>query len=155
MNNAEVLQRLEYRHARFDDLEDLADLEAKVFTEAPYQYLMLRQLFDLHGSDWLVAELDGKVIGYALTLERGGRALLFTFAVDKQYQRQGYGRGLLTRALQVCSDLGAEVMNLTVRPDNRRAGALFEQAGFEFVKHDEAYFGEGEPRDLFEYRFRS
>src|SRR6266568_8002929 len=79
MENAHVPQPV-YRSARLVDLHDIADIEAAVFPE-PYLYLMLRQLFELHGSEWLVAELDGAVIGYALTLERRGRSVLFTFAV--------------------------------------------------------------------------
>lgn len=143
----------EYRKACFADIEDIAAIEAEVFAE-PYRYLMLRQLFDLHGSEWLVAELDGTVIGYALTLEKSGRALLFTFAVAKSYQGGGYGRTLLDRTLQTCRAVGAEVVYLTVRPDNQLASHLFKQAGFAFVEHDERYFGPGEPRDVFEYRLR-
>ncbi|MBB5911356.1 ribosomal-protein-alanine N-acetyltransferase [Nocardia transvalensis] len=143
----------EYRQARFADLEAIAAIEAEVFAE-PYLYLMLRQLFDLHGSEWLVAEVDGVPIGYALTLQKAGRALLFTFAVDKEHQGLGFGRALLDRAMQVCRELGTDVMYLTVRPDNQSASNLFKRAGFEFVSHDERYFGPGEPRDLFEFRLR-
>ncbi|WP_280268967.1 GNAT family N-acetyltransferase [Nocardia wallacei] len=142
-----------YRPARFADLDDLAAIESEVFAE-PYLYLMLRQLFDLHGAEWLVAEVDDTVIGYALTLEKSGRALLFTFAVAKQYQGLGYGRALLDRTLQVFREQGADVMYLTVRPDNHPASNLFKQAGFEFVEHDDRYFGPGEPRDVFKYHLQ-
>ncbi|MEU2038546.1 GNAT family N-acetyltransferase [Nocardia niwae] len=152
MNIAKAPQP-EYRRACFADLDDIAAIEAEVFAE-PYLYLMLRQLFDLHGSEWLVAELDGTVIGYALTLEKKGRALLFTFAVAKRHQGGGYGRGLLSRTLQTCRKVGAEVVYLTVRPDNQHASNLFKRAGFEFVEHDDRYFGPGEPRDVFEYRLK-
>ncbi|MBF6174014.1 GNAT family N-acetyltransferase [Nocardia blacklockiae] len=141
----------DYRSALFTDLEQVAAIEAEVFAE-PYRYLMLRQLFELHGSDWLVAELAGAVIGYALTLGNSRRALLFTFAVAHGYQRSGYGRTLLDRTLRRCRERGAEVAYLTVRPDNQSASNLFKQAGFEFVAHDDRYFGPGEPRDVFEYR---
>ncbi|RDI64779.1 GNAT family N-acetyltransferase [Nocardia pseudobrasiliensis] len=142
--------RPEYRQARFSDLEAIAAIEDEVFDE-PYRYLMLRQLYDLHGSDWLVAELDGNVIGYALTLEKARRALLFTFAVAKRFQSRGYGRALLEHTLERSRAIGAEVEYLTVRPDNLPASNLFKQAGFVFVAHDERYFGAGEPRDLYEY----
>ncbi|MBU3065791.1 GNAT family N-acetyltransferase [Nocardia sp. NEAU-G5] len=152
MENARV-PRPVYRRARFADLDDIAALEAEVFNE-PYLFLMLRQLFDLHGSEWLVAEMDNAVIGYALTLEKGGRALLFTFAVAKHLQGRGYGRALLERALESCAEIGADVMYLTVRPDNHPASNLFKQAGFVFTEHDDQYFGPGEPRDLFEYKLQ-
>ena len=150
MDIAEAPQPV-YRQARFADLEDIAAIESEVFGE-PYLYLMLRQLYDLHGAEWLVAEVAGTVIGYALTLEKSGRALLFTFAVAKRYQGAGFGRALLNQTLHVCRELGADTVYLTVRPDNHPAGNLFKQAGFEFIEHDDRYFGPGEPRDLYEYR---
>ncbi|WP_459545719.1 N-acetyltransferase family protein [Nocardia sp. X0981] len=152
MDIAEASQP-KYRRARFADLEDIAAVEAEVFAE-PYLYLMLRQLFDLHGAEWLVAEVGGSVIGYALTLEKSGRALLFTFAVARKYQGAGYGRALLEHTLHLCRELGTETVYLTVRPDNHPASNLFKQAGFAFVEHDERYFGPGEPRDVYEFRLR-
>ncbi|MBF6352103.1 MULTISPECIES: GNAT family N-acetyltransferase [Nocardia] len=142
----------EYRQARFADLEDIAAIEAEVFAE-PYLYLMLRQLYDLHRDEWLVAEVGGAVIGYALMLEKKGEALLFTFAVAKRYQGAGYGRGLLDHTLNVCRKLGIHRIRLTVRPDNHPASSLFKQAGFVPREHDETYFGAGEPRDVYEYEF--
>ncbi|WP_024806110.1 GNAT family N-acetyltransferase [Nocardia sp. BMG51109] len=152
MDTAEA-PRPEYRQARFTDLDDIAAIEAEVFAE-PYRYLMLRQLFELHGPAWLVAEVDGAVIGYALILEKDRRALLFTFSVAKQCQGLGYGRGLLERALRACRQQGVEMMYLTVRPDNHPARNLFAQVGFDCVDHDDEYFGQDEPRDVFEYRLR-
>ncbi|WP_227980978.1 GNAT family N-acetyltransferase [Nocardia spumae] len=142
--------RPEYRQARFTDLNDIAAIEAEVFAE-PYLYLMLRQLFELHGTAWLVAEIDGAVIGYALVLEKDGKALLFTFAVARRWQGRDYGRALLEAALARCRDLGAREMSLTVRPDNLRAGNLFKRVGFVFRTHDDRYFGPGEPRDVYAY----
>ncbi|MFI5779752.1 GNAT family N-acetyltransferase [Nocardia sp. NPDC051570] len=144
----------EYRQACFTDLEAIAAIEDEVFDE-PYKYLMLRQLYDLHGSDWLVAELNEAVIGYALTLEKAGRALLFTFAVAKRFQFRGYGRALLEHTLERSRANGVEVEYLTVRPDNLAASNLFKQAGFVFVAHDERYFGSGEPRDVYEFHLHA
>lgn len=152
MEIAKVAQP-EYRQARFDDLEAIAAIEAEVFAE-PYLYLMLRQLFELHGEEWLVAESGGAVIGYALTLEKSGRALLFTFALAKKYQGAGYGRALLDHTLAVCRERGMDRVYLTVRPDNHAASKLFKQAGFDFVAHDERYFGPGEPRDVYNFPLR-
>jgi [ribosomal protein S18]-alanine N-acetyltransferase len=151
MENACAPQRPVYRPARFSDLTAIAAIEAEVFSE-PYLYLMLRQLYELHGSEWLVAELDGEVIGHALTLERAGKALLFTFAMVKRLQHRGYGRELLDTALDTCAETGARKMYLTVRPDNHVAENLFKQAGFVLKGHEAEYFGPGEPRDVLECR---
>ncbi|MGV9677461.1 N-acetyltransferase family protein [Nocardia sp. NPDC003482] len=138
-----------YRRAVFDDLPAIARIEHEVFDE-PYRYLMLRQLFDLHGSAWVVCELNGAIIGYALSLEKDRRALLFTFAMSPEFRHRGYAKALLEEALDCSRRLGAEVEYLTVWPDNRSAVTLFENAGFVRTKEDARYFGEGEPRYLYE-----
>ncbi|MFF0487860.1 GNAT family N-acetyltransferase [Nocardia sp. NPDC004068] len=138
-----------YRQAAFGDLPAIARIEHEVFDE-PYRYLMLRQLFDLHGSAWVVCELNGTIIGYALSLEKDRRALLFTFAMSPEFRHRGYAKALLEEALDRSRRLGAEVEYLTVRPDNETAVRLFEAAGFIRTKEDESYFGEGEPRYLYE-----
>ncbi|ATL68941.1 hypothetical protein CRH09_24920 [Nocardia terpenica] len=152
MEIAEVPQPV-YRQARLEDLPAIAAIEAEVFEE-PYVYLMLRQLYDLYGSDWLVAELDGMPIGYALILEKAGRVLLFTFAVARSFQCRGYGGALLERTLDRCRLLRAEAIYLTVRPDNHPACNLFKRAGFVVIGHDDHYFGPADPRYVFEYRLR-
>ncbi|MEV0358439.1 GNAT family N-acetyltransferase [Nocardia sp. NPDC050697] len=137
---------LKCRPACSADLARIVAIEASAFPE-PYTYLMLRQLFDVHGSKWLVAEAEGLVIGYALMLENDDAALLFTFAVDPRHRGHGFGSALLRDAL---SDRDKRVW-LTVRPDNGEAIRRFEKAGFRRSRYEEEYFGPNEPRYVYEY----
>ncbi|MBY8861830.1 GNAT family N-acetyltransferase [Nocardia sp. CA2R105] len=148
MNNTRVPQPV-YRTARLADLDQIIAIEEAVFPEGP-QYYMLRQLFDLHGSDWLVAELDDVVIGYALILSKDGRALLSTFAVVEHLQCRGYGRELLACAMERCRETKVGTMWLTVRPANLRAARMFKEAGFVPDRYVDDYFGPGAARDVME-----
>ncbi|MFC8528144.1 GNAT family N-acetyltransferase [Nocardia sp. NPDC057227] len=112
---------------------------------------MLRQLFDVHGSSWLVAEAEGLVIGYALMLENHGEALLFTFAIDSDYRGHGYGSALLRDALTEQERAGIERVWLTVRPANEKATRRFACAGFRQSGYEKEYFGPNEPRFVYEY----
>ncbi|WP_067664924.1 GNAT family N-acetyltransferase [Nocardia miyunensis] len=134
-----------FRRAAIGDMEAIAALEAEIFTE-PYLQFMLRQLFELHGNQWLVAELDNALTGYALTLVRDERSLLFSFAVHMPLRNRGFGRALLDRAVQCCSEAGAREMSLTVRPDNQPALNIFKAANFQPVAYHDQYFGPGQPR---------
>ncbi|MBO0853035.1 MAG: GNAT family N-acetyltransferase [Nocardia sp.] len=142
--------RPEYRPARLGDLEGIATLEARAFDE-PYVYFMLRQMFDLFGSDWLVAEYDGAVVGYVLILKRNRHALLFSFAVAEHLRGYGCGARLLRLAVQRFPAMDVDSVYLTVRPENERARKLFEQTGFVWEQHDPNYFGPGESRDILIY----
>ncbi|MBF6332429.1 GNAT family N-acetyltransferase [Nocardia transvalensis] len=150
METSDVPQPV-YRHTRLADLEAISVIEVELFTE-PYPFSVLRQLFDFHGDDWLVAELDGQVVGYNLTLEKGGRALLSTCAVAKDFQHRGYGRMLMDYTVRRLRARGVQTLAITTSRENIPATNLIKHVGFVFVEHDDQYFGPDEARDIYEYR---
>ncbi|MEO6511199.1 MAG: GNAT family N-acetyltransferase, partial [Nocardioides sp.] len=80
---------------------------------------------------YLVAELDGAVVGHAVASAAGEDAELQRIAVDPAYRRRGLGAALLGAVeAQVAGD-GAERLLLEVREDNATAAAFYEAHGFE------------------------
>ncbi|MFC3962438.1 GNAT family N-acetyltransferase [Nocardia jiangsuensis] len=136
------------RRARYSDLARIADLEAAVF-EDPYRFLMLYPLWFLHRRLWTVAEIDGRLVGYALLLEERGEALIFTFAVAERCRRLGYGEIVLRHAIARSRSAGTESITLTVKPANTTASRRFERVGFVKTGAEEDYFGPGEDRHLY------
>ncbi|MET8779658.1 GNAT family N-acetyltransferase [Nocardia sp. NPDC050713] len=142
-----------YRAATVHDLTDIAALELEQFADHAYPYTALRQLFDLHGSHWVVAELDDRVCGYALVgLGSRSRGWVMGLAVATQYRGRRIGRGLLERAVHSCRTAAADSVYITVRPSDQLATNLYKTAGFEVTGHEDQYFGPGEPRDVLRYR---
>ncbi len=47
------------RTASVDDLAAIGAIEVEQFAHLAYPYFVLRQLFELHGPDWTVAEYGG------------------------------------------------------------------------------------------------
>ena len=86
----------------------------------------------------LVAEQDGKVIGYAYAaIEgwdymalRGPAGLLHDIVVDPDQRGQGVGRMLLDAALTALEARGAPRVVLSTANKNEAAQHLFAQAGF-------------------------
>ena len=60
-------------------------------------------------------------------------AHITTFGVHPEWRRQGIGRRLLLRLLELAIELGARRMTLEVRVSNRAAQALYRAYGFEVV----------------------
>ena len=83
----------------------------------------------------LVAELGGRVVGYAIVLFHGTTSLarLYSMAVDPDYQRRGIGRVLLHEAEQRTRDLGHATLRLEVRPDNQPAIQAYRAAGYQEI----------------------
>lgn len=137
------------RTATAADLRGIIAIEREQFGHLAYPYFVLRQLFELHGPDWTVAEHRNTVCGYVLTAISADRCAWFLgFAVAGYCRGRGYGRTLLVSALAHCRKLGVDRVFVTVRPDNHTAYRLYEDVGFVRSDHEAAYFGDDEPRDV-------
>ncbi|WP_280305460.1 GNAT family N-acetyltransferase [Nocardia neocaledoniensis] len=152
MNISNEQAELRFRSATVDDLAAIAELESHEFKPLAYPYFALRQLFDIHGSQWVVADLGGSICGYALVAVGRRSAWLIGLAVSARFQGQGLGRSLLDRALARCRSSQVEAIFITVRPSNVPAANLYKDSGFTWLDHEEQYFGAGEPRDLLVHR---
>lgn len=120
------------RTARRADIEALVAIENRCFktdrlSRRRFTYLLSKG----HGL-FLVAEIHGTVVGYALVLFHGTTALarLYSMAVDPGSQRQGIGRLLLHEAEQRTRDMGHATLRLEVRPDNQAAIQVYRAAGY-------------------------
>jgi ribosomal-protein-alanine N-acetyltransferase len=134
------------------DLVPLADVDRQVFCELTYPYYVLCQLFDLFQRYCVIAQVDGEVCGYALIGVTPDRdvAWLLGLGVVPAHRNKGLGARLLNDALALCSSPEVDVreVKITVRPTNKEAYHIYEQAKFVEEHFEEAYFGAGEPRRL-------
>jgi ribosomal protein S18 acetylase RimI-like enzyme len=86
----------------------------------------------------LVAELDGKVVGYAYAgMEgydymalRGPAGALYDILVDPEYREHGIGRTLLEATIAALAEQGAPRVVLSTAEKNEPAQRLFARAGF-------------------------
>lgn len=82
----------------------------------------------------LVAELRGKVVGYAdlrpFTPALCRHVATLTLGVHPSYQRQGAGRALMQALVEHARSTALERLELSVRADNHRALALYRSLGF-------------------------
>jgi len=86
----------------------------------------------------LVAERDGKVIGYTYSgVEsidymslRGPAGVIYDIVVDPDYRQQGVGRVLIDATLEVLKGKGSPRVVLSTAERNAAAQRLFDRAGF-------------------------
>lgn len=95
----------------------------------------------------LVAEADGEIIGWAVTLlrrhPRGTSARLYSLAVDASWRNRGVGERLARHMLEQLESIGIYRCRLEVREDNGPAIRLYESLGFRSVRFLPDYYGEG------------
>ena len=136
------------RLASIEDLESLIAVDIEAFGKLAYPAFVLRQLFDVHGDCWLVADHAHGLAGYALsapTLNRDTGWLL-ALAVSEDFRGHGYGRQLLLESLKILRGNGIHNLQLTVEPNNIPAMSLYRKEGFEIKEVKKNYLGPGEDR---------
>lgn len=90
---------------------------------------------------YLVARLDGEVVGYAVVSVAADIAELQRIAVDPSQRRAGVASALLDAGIEV--SVGAERMLLEVREDNEGALAFYEARGFAELDRRARYYRDG------------
>ena len=110
------------------DIESVSHIEQQVHTH-PWTR---GNFMDALASAYLckVAELDGKLIGYAVLMQGVDDAELLDIGIAAANQRQGWGRKLLQAMLAIAHELGRQRVVLEVRASNVAAIALYHSMAF-------------------------
>ncbi len=122
----------------------------------PYALLLLadesRALIDgyLPKSQLYVLEIDRQVVGVGVLQVNGLAGEIMNIAVAVEHQRNGLGRGLLRKLIEVAHEQG--VVRLKIATGNSGIGqiALYQQEGFELISLDRDYFLRHYPEPIWE-----
>lgn len=126
-----------------DDLPAVFALGEKLFSAEKWPTLYrtwdkyeLVELYDADGETCLVAEEDGRIVGFALgtLIEKRHSAwkygYLLWLGVDPEHGRQGVGRRLISRLTEILVGLGARMILVDTDPENEEALSFFRKEGF-------------------------
>jgi [ribosomal protein S18]-alanine N-acetyltransferase len=118
-----------FREMTSRDLTEIVRLEALIFPDAWPESSFREMLAD---KDWgaLVAETDGRIVGYACYLVVVDEAHVANIAVHPDYRRKSVAKRLLDRILGVAREESCVQVFLEVRPSNTAARTFYEHAGF-------------------------
>lgn len=120
--------KLTLRDMSAGDLDSVLQIEQQI-QEHPWTR---GNFTDAFSSGYLcrVAELEGKLIGYAVLMQGVDDAELLGIGIATEQQRQGWGRQLLQAMLALARQLGRQRVVLEVRASNLAAIALYQSLGF-------------------------
>lgn len=132
------------REVRWQDLDQLAGLEVELFgTEAWSLASWWGELAGRPRREYLLAEDEGGVAGYA-GLDHGGEVSdVMTIAVLPRVRRTGLGARLLEELVERSVRAGADRLLLEVSADNDAARALYATRGFELLQTRRGYYPGG------------
>lgn len=118
------------RRMTLNDIDTVASIEEATFP-TPWSRDSFRQELERNvAARYLVAEKDGRVIGYAGAWIILDESHITNIAIEESCRSHGYGRALTASLMQYLSNLGASYATLEVRRSNLRAQSLYQSLGF-------------------------
>ncbi|MDI6884343.1 MAG: ribosomal protein S18-alanine N-acetyltransferase [Hadesarchaea archaeon] len=140
-----VAQRLvRIRDVTPNDMQAILCIEYKCFKD-PYPLDLLNRLHSMHPDTFLVAEADGKVVGYVIgALRWGGTGHVLAIGIDPQCRRQQIGSALMEHVMNRLRAKGAKLVRLEVRKSNVEAQRFYLKLGFRERGEIPYYYEDGE-----------
>jgi len=132
---------LELKTATPEDAPDMAGVHAQAF-DTPWDENDFEDLLDGDGVFGFVVR-GADPAGVLICRAAAGEAEILTVGVAPWARRQGVGLALMTAAVGVARQAGAEAMFLEVDVDNAPAVALYEGLGFVRAGLRKAYYDRG------------
>lgn len=117
------------RRMTMDDVDGVYAVEIGTFVDAWSRDAFVSDMKN-PVARYLVAEQDGKIIGYAGAWVILDESHITNIAVLKEHRGQGTGKRLTHELLQYLSNLGAAYATLEVRRSNEIAQNLYKSLGF-------------------------
>src|ERR1051325_8304070 len=112
-------------------LRSVLRIEAQVYPRPWSLSLFLSELSLRHSRTYVVARVDGVVVGYAGLMYTGDDAHITTIAVDPAWHRHKIGSRLMLHLAREARTRAAANLTLEVRVSNTGAQAMYRQFGFE------------------------
>jgi len=134
------------RRACHDDLPAILCIERKSFGRDAWERELFRDYFARPDrSVFLVATMNGIVVGYALAWHGLVRAEVDSIAVAPAHRERGVAVALLNRVIRRLRRRGLGTVALNVRPENTVAIGLYRRLGFQRVRRVNGYYEDGAP----------
>lgn len=111
------------------DIPQVGELERKYFS-VPWSEVSLGESLERKEYLFLVAEEEGKVVGYGgllLVLDEGD---ITNIVINESYRGRGLGKALTKALIEEGKRLGLGAFTLEVRISNEAAIHVYEQLGF-------------------------
>ncbi len=134
------MSEVSIRRMRAADVDQVTAIEQATFARPWSRDSFLREMEKNPAARYLVAEKDGKIIGYAGAWVILDECHITNIAVSEGERGRGTGRKLTEALMHYVSNLGAAYATLEVRISNVRAQHLYASLGFVSVGKRKRYY---------------
>jgi ribosomal-protein-alanine N-acetyltransferase len=137
-----VAPTLSIEPMRMRDVPAVHVIERLCFSSPWPAYAFEQELTANRMAHYVVARVEGKVVGFGGIWLMVDEAHITTFGVHPNWRRRGVGRRILVALLELAVEIGAAHMTLEVRVGNEGAQALYRGFGFDVTGRRVAYYSD-------------
>ena len=130
---------ISFRPMRVADIATVLDIERRTYPE-PWSEGVFRDELSQPGRVYLVAEVEGEMIGFAGLMLVEEDAHVTTLAVDAAIRQRSVGTQLMLELIAAGLDRGARNLTLEVRATNEGAQRLYSRFGMSAVGVRKHYY---------------
>lgn len=128
------------RRMTLADLDAVVAIEAATFPTPWSRDAFHQELTKNAVARYLVAEVNGEVVGYGGAWIILDESHITNIAVREDMRGRGYGKALTAALMQYIANLGAAYATLEVRRSNERAQHVYKSLGFVGVGWRKRYY---------------
>ena len=125
------------------DLDLIKDVLQTDFDDF-WNYNVFKQELENENSKYIVAMLDGEIVGFAGIWIVIDVAHVTNIVIKKNLRKSGIGSILLQELIKMCKDLNLKEITLEVNENNNAAINLYKKFGFEKVGFRKNYYRNGD-----------
>ena len=134
---------VKFRPWTYMDLVSIHSLEISIYPDDSWSLEQFKEEFGGKSRQYLVAEYEGAVVGYAGVMQAGDVTDILTLTVASDFRRRGIAREFLKRMVDWSRNQGVEAMMLEMRVGNVEAEPLYFENGFRKITERTNYYGPG------------
>lgn len=131
------------------DLVPIYAIEKASYPDDPWSLEQFKEEFAGKSRQYLVAEIDGQVVGFSGVMVMGDVTDILTLTVSAEHRRKGIARELLKRMIDWSRNQKVEAVMLEMRVGNLEAEPLYKANGFRKISHRKDYYGPGVDADVY------
>lgn len=134
---------VKFRPWTYMDLISIHSLELSIYPDDAWSMEQFKEEFGGKFRQYLVAEFEGAVVGYAGVMRVGDVTDILTLTVATDFRRRGIAREFLKRMVDWSRNQGVDAMMLEMRVGNVEAEPLYFENGFRKISERANYYGPG------------
>ena len=134
-----MINNLKIEEMKLDDIDGVFEVEKNCFEDYWSKDSFKKELSN-NLAKYLVAKVDGKVVGYVGIWFVVDEGHITNVAVHEDYRGQKIGDQLIKELVQVCKDNNIVSMTLEVRTSNTVAQNLYRKYGFKMAGIRKEYY---------------